>query len=59
MVPNLHSELGITVGLMLWMCEPLFSTVKSAIMGSGVCVADWIVALAAKGVYAGDLIKRR
>ena len=31
---------------------------KAVVMDSGFCVANWIVALAAKGVYAGAIIKK-
>ena len=41
------------------MCEPLFSTGKAAVVDSGFCVANGIVALAAKRLYAGTLIKKR
>ena len=32
---NIHLELGRTVGLLLWMREPLFSTGKYAVMDTG------------------------
>ena len=57
--PKLHSDLGRTVALVLWVCESLFSTRKAVVMDSGFCVTNEIVALAAKGVYAGALIKKR
>ena len=57
--PKHHLEHGRTVGLMLRMCEPHFSTGKYVVMDSVFCVANGIVALATKGVYAGTLIKRR
>ena len=52
--PKIHSELGRTFGLML-----LFSTGKAVVIDSGLCVANFIFALAAKGVYAVALIKKR
>ena len=52
LVPKLYSKIGITVGIILKMCEPIFSTVKYVVM-------DFFVlqTLAAKGVYAGALVK--
>ena len=44
---------------MLWVCEPLFSTGKDVVVDSIFCVTCGIVALAAKGVYAGTLVKKR
>ena len=52
--PKIHSELGRTIGLML-----LFSAGKAVVIDSGFCVANFIFALAAKGVDAGALIKKR
>jgi hypothetical protein len=54
-----HAGLGKTVGLMLRMCEPIYGTGKAVVLDSGFCVAKGIVALEAKGVYAGALIKKR
>ena len=59
MVPKLQSDLGRTVGLIIWMCEPLFYTGKDVVTEIGFCVVNGIVALAAKGLYAGALIKKR
>ena len=56
--PNLHSDLGITAGLMLWMYEPIFYTEKYVLTDIGFCVTNGIIALAAKGVYDGALIKK-
>ena len=39
------------------MCEPLFSTIKYVVVYSGIYVANVIVALEVKGVYAGTLVK--
>ena len=52
------AELGKTVGLMLRMCDPIFGTGKCVVLDSGFCVSKGIVALEAKGVYAGALIKK-
>jgi hypothetical protein len=41
------------------MCEPIFGTGKCVVLDSGFCVSKGIVALEAKGVYAGALIKKR
>ena len=52
-------ELGKTVGLMLRMCEPIFSTGKCVLLDSGFCVSKGITALLEVGVYAAALIKNR
>ena len=43
---------------MLWMCETLFYTVKYVVTEIVFWVANEIVALAPKGVYAGSLINK-
>ena len=58
MGPKLHSKLGRTVGIMLRIYEPLFSMGKFVAMESSFCVTNGIVSLAAKGVYAGVIIKK-
>ena len=58
MGPKIHSEIGITVGIILCMYKPIFSKVKYVVVDSGFCVANGIVALAAKVVYVDDLIKK-
>ena len=55
----MHSELGRTVVLMIWMYKPLFYTVNSLVMYSGFCVTEYIVALATKVVCSGALVKKR
>ena len=57
--PNIHLEFGRTVGLTLWMCEPLFSTVKAFLMDIEFFFANGIVVFESKGVYARTLIKKR
>ena len=52
-------ELGKTVGLMLRMCEPIFSSDKCVVLNSGFCVSKGITALLEFGVYADALIKKR
>ena len=49
LVLNLHSELGRTVGLMLQMCKPLFSTGKDVVTDSGFFVANGILNLQRRG----------
>ena len=55
---KLHLEIGRTVGHMLWVCKPPFYMLDYGVMDSGFCVANGIVALAAKVVYVDDLIKK-
>ena len=43
---------------MLCMCEPVFYTKKNVVVDSGFCVENGIFELAAKGVYAGALVKK-
>ena len=52
-------ELGKTVGLMLQICEPIFSTGKCVVLDSGFCVSKGIKALLVVGVYAAALTKKR
>ena len=52
-------ELGKTVGLMLRMCEPIFSTGKCVVLDSVFCVSKGITALLEFGVYAAVIIKMR
>ena len=48
--PKLHSELGRTVGTMIWMYQPIFLTVKYFVMESVFFVANGNFALETKGV---------
>ena len=52
-------DLGDTVGIMLQMCEPIFSTGKCVVLDSGFCVSKGITALLEFGVYTDVLIKKR
>ena len=52
-------EMGKTVGLMLRMCEPIFSTGKFVVLDSGFCVTKGITTLLEFGVYAAALMKKR
>ena len=52
-------EMGKTVGLMLQMCEPIFSTGECVVLDSGFCVSKGITSLLEFGVYAAVLIKNR
>ena len=58
MVPNLHLEIGKTIGIIIWMYEILFSTGKYVVMDSSFCVANKILALMLKVVYSRALIKK-
>ena len=59
LVPKIHSDIGRTVELVLWMYDPFFSIGKTVVTNSGFCGENGIVALMAKGVYACALIKKR
>ena len=50
-----REELGKTVGLMLRMCDPIFSTGKCVVLDSGFCVSKGITALLEVGAYAAVL----
>ena len=54
-----QEELENTVGLILKMCEPIFSTGKCVVLNSGFCVSKWIITLLEFGVYAAALNKKR
>ena len=47
-----------TVGFMLQMCEPIFSTGKCAVLDSAFCVSKGITDLLEVGVYAAALTKK-
>ena len=48
-----------TVGLMLQICEPIFSTGKCVVLENGFCVLKGITALLEFGVYAAAFIKKQ
>ena len=52
-------DLGNTVGLMLRICEPIFSTGKCVVFYSGFFVSKGITALLEFGVYAAAFVKKR
>ena len=54
-----REDLGKTVGLMLQMCEPIFSTGKCVVLDSGFCVSKGITALLDFCVNAAALTKKR
>ena len=56
---NKWEELGKTVGLMLRICEPAFSSGKCVVIDSGFFVSKGITDLLEVGVYAAALIKKR
>ena len=56
--PKKWEELGKTVGLIIRMCELIFSTVKCVVIDSGFFVSKGITALLHFGVYAAALIKK-
>ena len=57
--PKKWEELGKTVGIMLQMCEPIFSTGKCVVIDSGFCVSKGTTSLLGFGVYAATLVKKR
>ena len=56
---NKWEELGKTIGLILQMCEPIFSTGKCVVIDSGFCGSKGVTALLDFGVYAAALIKKQ
>ena len=54
-----YNELGKMVSLMLRMCRPIFGSGKAVVLDSVRCAAKGIKDLKAKGVYSGDIIKKR
>ena len=57
--PNKWEELGKTVGLMLLMCEPIFSTGKCVLLDSGFFLSKGITTLLKFYVYTAAFIKKR
>ena len=51
-------ELGDTVGIMLQICEPIFSSSKCVMHDSVFCVSNGITALLNFGVYTDALTKK-
>ena len=52
-------EMGKAVGLVLRICEPIFSTGKWVVLDSGFCVSKGVTALLKVSVYAAALVKKR
>ena len=52
-------DLGNTVGLMLQMCDQIFSTGKCVVLDSGFWLSKEITNLLGFGVYTAALIKKR
>ena len=52
-------DLWKTVGLMLLVCEPIFSTGKCVVLNNVFCVSKGIIHLLEIGVYAAALIKKQ
>ena len=50
---------GKTVGLVLQMCKPLFSTGKAVVMDSGFAVLDALIQLRRNGVFGLIMVKKR
>ena len=59
LVTKKWDELGKTVGIMLQMCEPIFSTGKYVVLDSSFCVSKGITALLEFGIYAAEITKKR
>ena len=57
--PKKWEDLGKTVGLMLRMREPILSTCKCVVVGSGFFVSKVVTSLLEFGVYAAVLAKKR
>ncbi len=50
---------GMTVGLLLCLLQPYFTSCQYVVLDSGFCVLKGIVELRKRGVFAGALIKKR
>jgi len=57
--PKKYSEYGKTVGCMLRLAEPLFSSSFVVVMDSGFCILQGLIELLKRGVFASALIKKR
>ena len=53
-----YDDLGITVGLLLWLLAPIFFKGFVVVLDSGFCVLKGIIELCKKSVFASALIKR-
>lgn len=58
-LPQEHSQLGSTIGLMLRCTKPLHGTGKVVVLDSGFCVLKGVIELKKRGVFAAALIKKR
>ena len=54
-----YDDLGVTVGLLLWLLAPIFFKGFIVILDSGFCVLKGIIELCKKGVFPSALIKKR
>ena len=54
-----YDDLGVTVGLLLWLLAPIFFKGFIVILDSGFCVLKGIIELCKKGMFAYALIKKR
>ena len=59
LVQRKGEDLGNNVGIMLRMCDPIFSSGIFVVVDSGFCVSKGIAALLYFGVYATALINKR
>ncbi len=59
MAAPLFAEKGKTVGLLLRLLEPYFTSGRYVVLDSGFCVLKGIVELKKKGIFAAALIKKR
>ena len=58
-IPQEHSDLGSTIGLLLRCTKPLHGTRNIAVLDSGFYVLKGVVELKKRGVFAVVLIKKR
>jgi hypothetical protein len=55
---KLYEDKGKTAGLLLRLCQGIFSTGKVVILDSGFCVLQGLIELKKLGVYASAMIKK-
>ena len=57
--PKEYENLGVTVGLMMRICKPIYHSGRVVVMDSGFCVLEGISRLRQKGVFGQAIIKKR
>lgn len=57
-VSEKFSDFGVTIALLLELCQTIFHTGRIVILDSGFCVLQALIKLTTLGVYASAVIKK-